>query len=187
MTINNQLPTMEFRKEGQLIKPLSVFKVNSHFLIGVYQGSLSKYDILIKYRQKNEDKWSRIRTPKHVHWAVDIMIKMHSEPKTTKDFLDFLTEVWGKAKPLKNDKERDKLLKLSSLLKANKNEIEKYKNLSKQGEYSVNFLIMLAKLLMVQEKTNLETAYMFKKLLDALKSGNDIFSIISTATHNGRR
>jgi len=88
MSIKN-LPEMNFRKNGEEIKPLAVFEVNSHFLIGVYQGKLSNYDILIKYRQKNNDKWSRIRTPKHIHWAVDIMIKMHSEPKTTKTFCNF--------------------------------------------------------------------------------------------------
>lgn len=178
---------MEFNKNKEVVSPLAVFPVNSHFIIGVYQGSLSQYDILIKYRQKNNDKWSRIRTPKHIHWAVDIMIKMHSEPDTTKDFLSFLIDVWNKAKPIKSVSERKKFLDIKSLLKVNQKEIEKYKDLSKQGEYSINFLIMLAKLLMVQEKTNLETAYMFKKLLDTLKSGNDIFSIISTATHNGRR
>ncbi len=139
MTTDIQLPAMEFRKEGQLIKPLSVFRVNSHFLIGVYQGSLSKYDILIKYRQKNDDKWSRIRTPKHIHWAVDIMIKMHSEPKTTKNFLEFLIGVWDEAKPLKSNKERDKFLDLNNLLKTSQKEINEYKNLSEQGEYSVKF------------------------------------------------
>jgi len=45
----------------------------------------------------------------------------------------------------------------------------------------------LAKLLMLQEKTNLETAYMFKKLLKALKSGEDIFKIVSIASHTGGR
>jgi hypothetical protein len=48
------------------------------------------------------------------------------------------------------------------------------------------FLILLAKLLMIQEKTNLETAYMFRKLLEALKAGDDIFKIVSIATHNRR-
>jgi hypothetical protein len=41
----------------------------------------------------------------------------------------------------------------------------------------------VAKILMVQEKTNMEEAYMFKNLLDALKEGNDIFRIVSIATH----
>jgi len=64
--------------------------------------------------------------------------------------------------------------------------IEHYKELSEKGEYSIKFLILLAKLLMMQEKTNLETAYMFKKLLKTLHDGGDIFSAVSTATHTGR-
>lgn len=59
---------------------IHAFKVNDRYIIGIYKGSLSKYDILIKYRQKTEKGWSRIRTPKHIHWA--------------KDFLNFLLKVW---------------------------------------------------------------------------------------------
>jgi len=39
---------------------------------------------------------------------------------------------------------------------------------------------------MIQEKTNRADAYMFKNLLEALKKGEDIFSIVSIATHRGR-
>jgi len=45
---------------------------------------------------------------------------------------------------------------------------------------------LLAKLLMIQEKTNLETAYMFKNLLEALRGKGDIFSVVSIASHTGR-
>ena len=56
-----------------------------------------------------------------------------------------------------------------------------------KGEYTVGFLILMARLLMIQEKTNLESAYMFGKILDRLKNGNkELFSLISVATHNGR-
>jgi len=65
-------------------------------------------------------------------------------------------------------------------------EIEKYHLLNNKGEYSIKFLILLAKLLMMQEKTNKEDAYMFKNLLKALKEGKSIFKIVSIATHNGR-
>jgi len=40
---------------------------------------------------------------------------------------------------------------------------------------------------MIQEKTNMPGAYMFKKLLEALKKGDDIFSIVSIATHTKRK
>lgn len=37
---------------------------------------------------------------------------------------------------------------------------------------------------MVQEKTNLSSAYMFKKLLEALEAHKDIYKIVSIASHN---
>jgi hypothetical protein len=58
-----------------------------------------------------------------------------------------------------------------------------YAALAQKGEYSVKFLILLAKLLMAQEKTNNNQAYMFRQLLEALKNHNNIFKIVSTATH----
>lgn len=177
---------MSFRKKGEKRIPLFVSRINEKFIIAVYQGSFSKYDILIKYRQKNKDKWSRIRTPKHIHWAVDVLIKMHSDKEKTGQFLDFLIEIWNKTRPFKDDEERKKFLSINYLLESNKEEIKNYGDLGKKGEYSITFLILLAKLLMLQEKTNLETAYMFKKLLDSLKSGEDIFEIVSIATHRGR-
>lgn len=180
------LPNMEFNKNKKHIIPIAVFPANSHFLVGIYQGALSKHDILIKYRQKINNKWSKIRTPKHIHWAVDIMIKMYSEPKTTKLFLDFLLNIWDETKGIKTNSDRKKILNIKNLLESNKKDIARYDKLSNQGEYSINFLILLARLLMVQEKTNLETAYMFKKLLEKLRKNEDIFSIISTATHNGK-
>jgi hypothetical protein len=178
---------MTFRKEGKKISPLFVSKINDKFMIAVYQGTISDYDILIKYRQKEGKKWSNIRTPKHIHWAVDILIKMHSNKEKTRQFLDFLFECWEKTKPIRSHEERERILSIEHLLESSRQEIEEYEELGKRGEYSIKFLILLAKLLMLQEKTNLETAYMFKNLLEALKSGEDIFKIVSIASHTGGR
>lgn len=180
------LPVMEFTKEGRRITPLAIFPVNGHFVIGVYQGSISDYDILIRYRQKNVNEWSKIRTPKHIHWAVDIIIKMYSNPETTKSFLDFLLGIWEETKGIKTENERQEILKIENLLELNREDISRYDDLGGKGEYSIKFLVLLARLLMIQEKTNLETAYMFKNLLEKLKENKDIFSVISAATHNGR-
>ena len=37
---------------------------------------------------------------------------------------------------------------------------------------------------MFQEKTNLETAFMFQKLIEALKSGENIFQIVNILNWN---
>ncbi len=163
--------------------PLFVTPVNGKFVIAVYQGSFSKHDIWIKYRQKVRGKWSRIRTPKHIHWTVDILIKMHEDPEQTKQFLDFLISVWEKTSPIHTTEERKEILKLKNLLIMNEKEMKFYKSLGEKGEYSIKFLILLARLLMIQEKTNLEKAFMFKDLLEALKKGDDIFRVVSIATH----
>lgn len=177
---------MTFRKDGVVRVPLAVFEINGSYILGVYQGSLSEFDILVKYRQNIYGLWSRIRTPKHIHWAVDVLIKLHENREKTQSFLEFLIEIWNNTQPVKNRNQQQAELTVESLLNDCQHKIREYESLSSKGEYSVKFLIMLAKLLMIQEKTNLETAYMFKKLLGALKNGGDIFTVVSIASHTGR-
>jgi hypothetical protein len=167
---------------------LLTLPINDKYILGVYQGNISKFDILLKYREKKQTgKWSRIRTPKHIHWAVDILIKLSIDETNTKKFLNFLIDYWNnKAKPIKSVHERNGFLSFSNLLEEVELESKHYNDLADKGMYSIKFLILVAKILMVQEKTNNEKAYMFKKLLDALKKGSDIFDIISIATHNRR-
>lgn len=178
---------MTHRRGGNLIIPLAVLTPNENYIVAIYQGSLSPYDILIKYRQKTKgNKWSHIRTPKHIHWAADMLTKIYSNRELTQQFLDFLIGIWSRTVAIKTEEARTEALKIELLLHAYRQEVEKYKELDEYGEYSVEFLILLARLLMIQEKTNREDAYMFGRLLQKLRAGEDIFSIISTATLNGR-
>lgn len=120
-----------------------------------------------------------------MHWTVDILIKMQGYETLTKEFIDFFIGLWEKTKPLNSEEARAKL-NLEELLNFNQTEISHFQDLSKKGQYSIKFLILLAKLLMVQEKTNRSDAYMFKKLLIALRKGDDLFDILSVASHTGR-
>lgn len=168
-------------------QPLAVFPVNGKYVLAVYKGTLSEFDLLIKYRQKDDSKqmgWTKIRTPKHIHWAVDVLLKMQSNPEETKQFLDFLITAWNDhIRPVRTEEERTNLLNVETLLNEVNQEALKYESLAAKGEYSMKFLILIARLLMIQEKTNMETAFMFKALLDALRAGQDIFKIVSIATH----
>ncbi len=179
---NNELPSMETRGK----ELLAVIPVNGTYLLGVYKGTLSEFDILLKYRQKVGDGWSRIRTPKHIHWAVDVLIKHYSEPLETDQLLTHMLEIWDNTHPIKSKEERDALLNTEKLLPEVDKEALKYPMLAGKGEFSVKFLILIAKLLMVQELTNRNDAFMFKRLLVQLKEHNDIFKIVATATMNHR-
>lgn len=182
-----RLPNMQSKIKGKELTLIATFPVNGKYVLGVYQGFISEYDLLLRYRQRDKNSssgWSRIRTPKHMHWAVDVMIKMNADEGKTKEFLDFLIDNWmNNVTPLRTKKARTKLLNVKELSAQINKEAENYSTLADKGEYSIKFLILIARLLMIQEKTNMEKAYMFKNLLEALREGHDIFKIVSIATH----
>ena len=173
----------EFMYDKRLkLKPISVIRLNDSYILAIYPGRKSDADIIIKYRQKLKNgKWSNIRTPKHIHWTVDLLIKSYSNRELTSKFIDELMKVWEKIQPIKSKEERDKL-SLEQLLEYDQETIEKFKELSKYGEYNIKFLILLAQLLMLQEKTNYPHGKIFQTLLKKLKQGEDIFTILATAT-----
>lgn len=183
--MSKALPKMSFNRKGKAFEPLAVFEIGGRFIVGVYQGKISEFDILVKYRQKLGNKWSNLRTPKHIHWAVDMLIKLHKDRAKTQEFLGEFIRLWNATVPMRSADVRVALLG-GSLLEGSKSMAKRYESLNSKGEYSVLFLILLAKLLMVQEKTNREDAFMFGKVLEALEKGKDIFGIVSSATFNGR-
>jgi hypothetical protein len=178
----DNLPSMVFKKNN----PITIIPINGNMVLAVYKGSLGRFDILLKYRQKTNNKWSRLRTPKHIHWTVDILLKRQQYESLTKEFVDFLLDVWRQITPIDSEDRRQSLCSPKESLAIYQAEIEKFQELNNAGEYSVRFLILLAKLLMIQEKTNWPAAYMFRKLLESIKNNSNLFEIISRASFGGR-
>lgn len=125
------LPSMHSQDK----KLLTTIPVNGTYILGIYQGSLSAYDILIKYRQLEKGKWSRLRTPKHIHWAVDILIKHYTEPKETDLFLESLLQLWDKTEGLHSMADRQRILNESDLMDQVNKEAANYPKLAEKGEY----------------------------------------------------
>lgn len=177
---------MEIRKGTYKIeggtKEAIIEYVFENYIIYVFQGSLSEFDIVIRYKKDG----TRIRTPKHIHWVVDILMKIQGDETLTKDYLCKIQKCWIECKPLKNnnfDTLKDLILDGEKEI-----DIDKYKSLNKYGEYDVEFLYVLMELLATQEKTNRSDAYMFGNIIEELlEADRDIFKIISTAGFGGRR
>lgn len=161
---------------------LKEFRINDSYILGVYQGSISVYDMLIKYKQKINGRWSYMRTPKHIHWTVDILIKMYNDRDSLASFISFLEGIWNNVTPHTSFEDRQEFLD-RNLPNENIEFLEEYDRFNANGEYSIKFLLVLAKLLMQQEKNNREDAYMFKRLLEKIRGGEDLFRIMSIATH----
>lgn len=153
-----------------------------NYVIFVFQGSLSEYDIVIKYKKDG----TRIRTPKHIHWVVDVLMKMQGDEILAKEFLEKINECWNNCRPLLNNDFET----LKTLIEEGEARVDTdyFAELNAFGEYEVDFLYVLMQLLATQEKTNREDAYMFGSIIEQLlEADRDIFKIVSTAGFGGRR
>lgn len=146
----------------------------------VFPGSLSPNDIWLKYRKNN----SRVRTPKHIHWAVDLLIKKFLNRDLTNSLLRVFQQCWDDVQGLPA-RDADSIVRSLSIAQ-NKEYLQQFEPLNNLGFFKIDFLLHLMELLMLQEKSNNPNAYMFKDVLDGLLGSSDLYKIISTVTHRGR-
>ena len=147
------------------------------YLITVFQGNISDNDIIVKYKKLK--KGCKLRQPSHTHWAVDFLLKLPQE------LLVETQDMWENTIPLQNN--QFKTLKELIDSDETKSRLQRYTALNQYGEYSVEFLYTLMKLLAAQEKTNRNDAYMFGKVInELLKEDIDIYSILSNTRYTGR-
>lgn len=175
---------LEWKPKGKpKIPAFKEFFLRDGTIIGVFQGSKGKnndLDIVVKYKDKYTK--SVVRTPKHIHWVIDLLIKKEHNEKLTLEFINYLFEMYDMIAPFKTKEEQRKC----ELKFTNPENLKKFEELNKYGQYSVEFIGHIIELLSLEEKTGFDGAFMFKGVLKALKEKKDIFSIVSSATHNGR-
>lgn len=179
--MNIRQGTKDITIGGQKIRAIIEYEFNDYVLY-VFPGKLSQFDILIKYKKDG----SRIRTPKHIHWVVDILLKMENKKTKTRQFLGKIKQIWENSQPMTNRQYET----LCNLIQNGLNAIDitQFEELNSYGEYSIDFLYVLMQLLSTQEKTNRNDAYMFGQIIDELLELElDIFRILSKAGFGGRR
>lgn len=165
---------------------LKQIDVNGRYKLFIYQGTKSQHDIVIKYQELLNGKYTRERTPKHIHVAVDLLIKLHEDSSLTNQLLDFLISQYSRLSPISSIKDIQLELNIEQLLSDSEEILTQTQLLNNKGEYSVKFLILLIKLLMIQEKTNYPDGYLFQDLLNRFKSNPTIWAIVSKASFNRR-
>lgn len=143
------------------------------------RGAKPELDIIVRYKEAGK----KVRTPQHLHWAIDLLIKREHEKGLTLEFVEFLMGMWGRVEPF-GTKEEQQMCELKASERA---ALEKFRQLDKYGEYSVEFIASVLELIMRQEKTGNAKAFMFGDLLRAIYDGKDIFSVVASAEYGGRR
>ncbi len=159
-------------------------KLSDGRTIGIFQGRRGQnpdLDIIVKYQDKYT-KGKRCRTPQHIHWAIDVLIKKEHNKELTKKYIAYLLKTWHNIEPFKNKEEQQKC----ELKYTNPENLQEFEELNQYGEYTVEFIGHILELIMIQEKTGSAKAHMFKDTLEAIHNDKDIFSIVSKASFKGR-
>ena len=170
------------RKDGSRVKltAFKEFQLQNGTIVGVFQGSYGnrpELDIIIKYREKGK----RVRTPKHIHWAIDLLIKKEHEPKLTKEFVKYLMDMWDKLQPFGNKAEQQKC----ELKFTGPQNLKKFESLNRHGEYPIEFIGHIIELMMLEEKTGHHEAFMFKGVLEAIYNDAEIYAVVAKASFKG--
>ena len=174
---------MRFKRDGKEYISIKEIKLNDGTIIGVFEGNRGAnpdHDILIKYQESGK----RLRTPKHIHWVIDLLIKKEHNKKLTLEFMKYLRDMYNKVESFKNKEDRKKCI----LKETTKEKLKKFEELNKYGEYKVDFIGHLIELMIKMEKNTPpeKPAREFRELMDAMIQEKEIFVIVSKATQIGK-
>ncbi|MFC1685596.1 hypothetical protein ACFLZZ_01080 [Nanoarchaeota archaeon] len=153
-------------------------------IIGVFEGSRGAnpdHDILIKYQEKGK----RLRTPKHIHWVIDLLIKKEHNKELTLKFMKYLREMYDQVEAFQSKEERGTF----KFKQTTSEKLKPFEELNKYGEYKVDFIGHLIELMIKMEKNmpKDKPARVFRELMDSLIQEKEIFVIVSKATQIGGR
>jgi len=173
---------MKFKRKGVEHIAIKEICLSDGTIIGVFEGSRGAnpdHDILIKYQEKGK----RLRTPKHIHWVIDLLIKKEHNKELTIKFMKYLREMYDRVEGFKSKEDRQKC----EFKETTKDKLKQFEELNKYGEYKVDFIGHLIELMIKMEKNTPpeKPARVFKELMDAMIQEKEIFVIVSKATQIG--
>jgi len=96
--------------EGGKGKSIKEILLSDGTIIGVFAGSRGAnpdHDIIIKYQERNK----RVRTPKHIHWVIDLLIKKEHNRELTLKFMNYLRDMYDKVDGFYSKEDRAKMFR----------------------------------------------------------------------------
>lgn len=153
--------------------------------LSITKGKLSSYDIKVNYKDLDDSDFRK--TPKHIHWIFDIMIKKEHKPEEIKEFVNFLQVKWNDLSSSQCSSELRSLHNWSKtiedLFEDIKEDISSFNEFDNFWYFPKDFLALFWYLMILQEKNNRSDAYMFKNMLEwIMKDEYNPYKIISIAT-----
>ena len=173
---------MKFKRKGVIHNSVKEINLSDGTIIGVFEGNRGHnpdHDILIKYQEKDK----RLRTPKHIHWVIDLLVKKEHNRELTLEFMKYLRNMYERVEGFKSKEDRAKCF----LKETTPEKLKPFEELNIYGEYKVDFIGHLIELMIKMEKNTPpeKPARVFKELMESMINEKEIFVIVSKATQIG--
>lgn len=146
--------------------------------VAVYasKGGKSQYNLKVKYREPGK----RVRTPRHIHLIIDLYLKQAGNRALTTRLVDhIIQEIILRVQPSTSNP--------PGLQMFSPDHVTGFEELDAYGEYSVEFLLVITELILIQEKTNYPSGRLSLNLYKLFRDGADIFSVVSAASFAGKK
>lgn len=153
-----------------------VYKCKNGTEIYTARGKISKWDFRVGFLKKGV-KWTP-RFAKHSHIIIDLYIKYFHNKKLTHELKEYFVSLLDKVEPIQSYPPK--------ILFFKKKYAEEFKELDDVGIFSIEALMVYTELLMTQERTNYPPMTFNRRLFNDFLV-RDIYSVINTATHVGKR
>lgn len=146
-------------------------------IIAIFQGNRGQrpeLDIIVKYRQRGK----RLRTPQHLHWAIDLLVKKQHDEPLTNAFVEYLIDLYDRVEAFRSEGDR---LERPLISEANQRDLEMFISLNELGEYSIEFTCYILELIAIQEKTGNSNELMFRDVLSTILEGHGISRVVDVS------
>jgi len=151
-----------------------IYFIESEYSLHIYTGNKNANDIRIRYKKRD----TNVRTPKHSHWVLDMVLKKEKYPESTNRFISLIEEKYARVNVLPRP-EFDLYRTLINDISIEN--LDDYKELSNAGEYPIDFLYLLIVLLIAQEKTNYPSGGLFQGMIKSLKYDKiEVFKLLGS-------
>lgn len=142
----------------------------------VSKGGKSQFNFKVQYQEPGK----AVRTPKHIHLIIDLYMKKTGNKHLTMDLVDhIINNIILKVQSSTTNPPKFQIF--------SDKHVEQFKELDKYGEYSIEFLLIITELIMIQEKTNYPNGVLNINLFKKFREEKDIFSVVSAATFRGSK
>jgi hypothetical protein len=156
---------LSYRSDGKNHESISVFTTSDGTLIGIFQGEKGDnpdLDFIVKFLSPG--RRHRLRTPKNVHWVVDLLIRGNRDRKEAAALVDALINCYENAEPFGTEAARAGYAPEEARKIA-----QKFSHLKDDGLLPVEFVSMVIELFSVCEKASPREKKMFRELLGTVK------------------